>query len=159
LLAPHKNFKENMNILIAADHAGFQYKTLLIKDLHDKGYTVIDLGTYTEAPTDYPDQAKVLAQAIIQGKGERGILICGSAVGVSVAANKFKGIRAGVCHDTYSAHQCVEHDDVNVLCLGERVIGIELAREVVFTFLKAKFSRELRHIILLEKIKQIENSL
>jgi ribose 5-phosphate isomerase B len=147
-----------MNILIAADHAGFQYKTLIVKDLQDKGYTVIDLGTHTEEPTDYPDQARVLAKSLIQGRGERGILICGSAVGVSVAANKFKGIRAGVCHDTYSAHQCVEHDDVNVLCLGERVIGIELAREIVFTFLKAKFSQEPRHIVRLEKIKQIENN-
>src|SRR6202012_210631 len=100
----------------------------------------------------------IIANSIINKQADRGILICGSGVGVSVAANKFKGIRAGVCHDTYSAHQCVEHDDVNVLCIGQRVIGIELAREVVFTFLKAVFSNEERHVKRLKKIAIIEDS-
>src|SRR5579862_3775112 len=130
-----------MKIAIASDHAGFYYKTLLLPDLQKGGYDVVDLGTNSETPTDYPDQATDVAEALLNGNAERGILICGSGVGVSVAANKFKGIRAGVCHDTYSAHQCVEHDDVNVLCIGQRVIGIELAREIIFSFLKARYSK------------------
>src|ERR1022692_866974 len=129
-----------MKVIIASDHAGFEYKAIMVKDLREKGYEVLDLGTYSENPTDYPDHAADVASAFLNKEGERGILICGSGVGVSIAANKFKGIRAGVCHDTYSAHQCVEHDDVNVLCLGQRVIGIELAREIVFTFLKAQYT-------------------
>ena len=145
-----------MKVIIGADHAGLTYKELLVKELQDKGYAVLDLGTYNEDPDDYPDRAEEVAKALLNGQGERGILICGSAVGVSVAANKFKGIRAGVCHDTYSAHQCVEHDDVNILCLGQRVIGIELAKEIVLTFLKATFSDAPRHKRRLEKIIAIE---
>ncbi len=118
---------------------------------------MIDLGTYDESPTDYPDQAATIANALLNNEGDRGVIICGSGVGVSVAANKFKGIRAGVGHDTYSAHQCVEHDNVNILCLGQRVIGIELAREIVFAFLKAHFSNAPRHVKRLEKIYAIEN--
>jgi ribose 5-phosphate isomerase B len=146
-----------MKIAIASDHAGFNYKTLLIPDLQKAGYDVTDLGTNSDVPTDYPDQAADVAEAILNGKAERGILICGSGIGVSVAANKFKGIRAGDCGDTYSAHQCVEHDDVNVLCIGQRVIGIELAREIVFTFLNARFTNEPRHKTRLGKIFAIEN--
>lgn len=146
-----------MKIIIASDHAGYDYKTLLLKDIQQLGYEVTDLGTFNTEPDDYPDRAADIAKAIINKQGERGIIICGSGVGVSVSANKFKGIRAGVCHDTYSAHQCVEHDDVNVLCIGERVIGIELAREIVFTFLKAEFSNAPRHQKRLDKINAIEN--
>ncbi|MEO7264423.1 MAG: ribose 5-phosphate isomerase B [Ferruginibacter sp.] len=146
-----------MKILIASDHAGYNYKTILFKEIEEQGYRVIDLGTYDESPTDYPDQAVTIANALLNNEGDKGIIICGSGVGVSVAANKFRGIRAGVCHDTYSAHQCVEHDNVNILCLGQRVIGIELAREIVFAFLKARFSNAPRHVKRLEKIYAIEN--
>ncbi len=146
-----------MKIVIGSDHAGFKYKTIIAKLLIENGYEVVDKGTFTEEPSDYPDHAADVALALLNQEGERGILICGSSVGVSIAANKFKGIRAGVCHDTYSAHQSVEHDDVNVLCLGERVVGIELAKDIVFAFLKAKFSNEERHVKRLEKIRQIEN--
>ena len=147
-----------MKIIIGADHAGFNYKELLIKAMEDVGYDVFDAGTYNDEETDdYPDHAADVSTGILNNQGDRGILICGSAVGVSVAANKFRGIRAGVCHDTYSAHQCVEHDDVNILCIGERVIGIELAKEIVFTFLKAGFSQEPRHLRRLAKILAIED--
>jgi ribose 5-phosphate isomerase B len=146
-----------MKVIIASDHAGFDYKNILLKDIQQQGYDITDIGTFSKDADDYPDRAAEVANAIINKKGERGIIICGSGVGVSVAANKFKGIRAGVCHDTYSAHQCVEHDDVNVLCLGERVIGIELAREIIFTFLKATFSKVSRHQKRLDKINDIEN--
>ena len=146
-----------MKIIIASDHGGFQYKNILLKDIRDKGYEVTDAGTFTEVASDYPDHAATVANALINKEAERGILICGSGVGVCVAANKFKDIRAGVCHDTYSAHQCVEHDDVNVLCIGQRVIGIELAREIIFSFLTAAFTHEERHQRRLNKIKAIEN--
>ncbi|MFA4869041.1 MAG: ribose 5-phosphate isomerase B [Pedobacter sp.] len=146
-----------MKVIIGSDHAGFNYKTMLVAALLQNGYEVIDLGTNNEQPTDYPDHAADVARAILDGKGEKGILICGSAVGVSIAANKFKGIRAGVCHDTYSAHQSVEHDDVNVLCMGERVIGIELAKDISYAFLNAVFSGEERHVKRLKKIKALED--
>lgn len=147
-----------MKVIIGADHAGFAYKTIIVALMQQNGYEVLDIGAHTEVDTDdYPDYAASLATALLKGEGDRGILICGSSVGVSVAANKFKGIRAGVCHDTYSAHQSVEHDNVNVLCLGERVIGIEVAKEIVLTFLKASFTNETRHKRRLEKVAAIEN--
>ncbi|WP_316811609.1 ribose 5-phosphate isomerase B [Pedobacter heparinus] len=146
-----------MKVVIGSDHAGFNYKNILAAALTAAGYEVLDVGTDTMAATDYPDHAADVARAILEKKGERGILVCGSAVGVSIAANKFKGIRAGVCHDTYSAHQSVEHDDVNILCMGERVIGIELTKDIVFAFLKANFTHEERHIKRLAKITAIEN--
>src|ERR1700712_5356583 len=146
-----------MKIVIASDHAGFDYKNILLKDIQEQGYDIKDLGAFEITADDYPDHAANIANAIINKEADRGIIICGSGVGVSVAANKFKGIRAGVCHDTYSAHQCVEHDDANVLCIGERVIGIELAREIVQAFLNAKFSHEPRHQRRLDKIAAIEN--
>jgi ribose 5-phosphate isomerase B len=145
-----------MKVIIGADHAGFNYKTAIVKMLQQDGYEIVDTGTFNNEPTDYPDHAADVAKALLNKEGERGILICGSAVGVSIAANKFKGIRAGVCHDTYSAHQSVEHDDVNILCIGERVVGFQLAYEIVITFLKATFSNETRHIKRLEKIIVIE---
>jgi ribose 5-phosphate isomerase B len=146
-----------MKVVIGSDHAGFSYKEILVEALKNKGFDVLDLGTNSTTPSDYPDHASQVSKALLKGEGDRGILICGSAVGVSIAANKFKGIRAGVCHDTYSAHQAVEHDDVNVLCLGERVIGSNLMLDIVFSFLSAKFTHEERHVKRLEKIKAIEN--
>ena len=145
-----------MKIAIASDHAGFHYKTILTEELKEQGYQVADLGTHSADPVDYPDYAFKLANYLNEDEAERGILICGSGVGICVCANKFRDIRAGVCHDTYSAHQCVEHDNVNVLCLGERVVGIELAREIVKTFLEARFSGEIRHVLRLAKLKEIE---
>ncbi len=149
-----------MKVIIGSDHAGFTYKTLLVNELQQKGYDVLDMGTHhVNTNDDYPDCASNVASAIQKDQGVRGILICGSAVGVSIVANKFKGIRAGVCHDTYSAHQCVEHDDVNILCMGERVIGIELAKEIVFAFLGATFNNAPRYQRRLEKITAIENKI
>ncbi|MEI9810073.1 MAG: ribose 5-phosphate isomerase B [Bacteroidota bacterium] len=145
-----------MKVVIASDHGGFQYKNILLKDIREHGYEINDLGAFNEDPSDYPDHAADVANAILNKEADRGILICGSGVGVSVAANKFKGIRSGVCHDTYSAHQCVEHDDVNVLCIGQRVIGIELAREIVLAFLAARFTHAERHVRRLGKIYAIE---
>ncbi len=117
---------------------------------------MIDLGAFEEEPADYPDFAKAIGEAIQKGKAERGILICGSGVGACVAANKMKGIRAGLCHDTYSAHQGVEHDDINVLCLGARIIGEELAKELVMAFISARFTGEKRHRRRLAKIRAME---
>lgn len=145
-----------LRVAIGSDHAGFAWKKKLVAELRKKGYTVADLGTDSSVPIDYPDIAEVIAGEILSGRADRGLLICGSGVGVSVAANKFAGIRAGVCHDTYSAHQAVEHDDINVLCVGARVVGYELVREIVLTFLDAKFSAEERHRRRLEKIEEIE---
>ncbi|MCW3126274.1 MAG: ribose 5-phosphate isomerase [Bacteroidetes bacterium] len=145
-----------MRIAVASDHAGFNYKTLLVEKLKQDGYAVSDLGTDSHVPTDYPDQAADVARSILGYETDRGILVCGSGVGVAVAANKFKGIRAGVCHDSYSAHQCVEHDDVNVLCVGERVIGIALLFEIVDAFLGAEFSEETRHVNRVAKIVALE---
>lgn len=146
-----------MKVIIASDHAGFTYKSILLKKL-EESYEIIDLGAHSEDPADdYPDYACKAARALLNNEGDRAILICGSAVGVSVAANKFKGIRAAVCHDTYSAHQSVEHDHANILCLGQRVIGIALAEDIVLAFLKAKLSNDPRHVRRLEKVTAIEN--
>lgn len=147
-----------MKIAIGSDHAGFAYKAILRPLLEGAGHQVTDVGATSEVPDDdYPDYGVALAEALLQHNCERGILICGSAVGVCVTANKFKGIRAGICHDTYSAHQGVEHDDMNVLCIGERIVGIELAKDIVTAFLRATFSGEPRHVRRLEKITAIEN--
>jgi ribose 5-phosphate isomerase B len=145
-----------MRIVIGADHAGFELKQMLVPYLRELGYTVEDLGTESADPVDYPDYAEAVARALLAGRADRGILICGSGVGASVAANKVPGIRAGVCHDTYSARQGVEHDDLNVLVLGARVIGPELAKELVRAFLMARFSGEERHRRRLEKLRQLE---
>jgi ribose 5-phosphate isomerase B len=145
-----------MRIAVGADHAGFSYKDALAEELRAAGHRVLDHGTDGPDPVDYPDYARSVAEAVAGGDAERGILICGSAVGVSVAANKVPGVRAGVCHDTYSARQAVEHDDINVLCLGERVIGFELAREIVTRFLEARFTGEARHRRRLEKLAAVE---
>jgi RpiB/LacA/LacB family sugar-phosphate isomerase len=146
-----------MRVAVAADHAGYALKQELIPTLRSQGHEVEDLGTHSVAPVDYPDVAEWVARAVLAGAVERGVLICGSGVGASVAANKLPGIRAGLCHDTYSAHQGVEHDDMNVLVLGARVIGVELARELVRSFLDARFSHEQRHERRIGKIKALEN--
>ncbi len=146
-----------MKISIGSDHAGYNLKKIISDFLKNKGQEIIDVGTTSsEKSVDYPDFAKAVALNVAEGKSERGIIICGSGVGASIAANKIKNIRAGLCHDTYSAHQGVEHDDMNVLCLGARIVGEELAKEIVSAFLSAKFSYEERHMRRLEKIKKIE---
>lgn len=145
-----------MKIAIAADHGGFHLKTALVEYIKKLGHTVDDLGTYSKEPADYPDYARAVAQAVVDKKAERGILICGSGVGAGVAANKFPGIRAAVCHDTFSAHQGVEDDDMNVLCLGARVVGPELAKEIVRVYLSASFSGAERHVRRLAKVDAIE---
>jgi RpiB/LacA/LacB family sugar-phosphate isomerase len=145
-----------MRVAIASDHAGFKLKQDLVRYLGELGHKVVDFGTNSEDPVDYPDYAVALGDAVSGGTAERGILICGSGVGASVAANKLKGIRAGICHDTYSAHQGVEHDDMNVLVLGARVIGPALGRELAAAFLHATFSGEERHVRRLNKVKALE---
>jgi len=146
-----------VRIALAADHAGFCLKEQLAEWLGESGHEVLNLGPTEADPTDdYPDVAVLVGREIQEGRAERGILICGSGVGASVAASKMKGIRAGVCHDTYSAHQAVEHDDLNVLCLGGRVIGIEVACELVRSFLGARFTGEERHQRRLDKVLALE---
>ena len=147
-----------MTIVIGSDHAGFQLKNAVGDLLRSLGHAVMDVGAFNENPSDYPDFALLVGNSVLEGKGERGILICGSGVGVSVAANKIKGIRAAVCHDTYSAHQGVEHDDMNVLVLGSRVIGPKLAEDLVKAFLSASFTNEERHKRRLAKVAAIEAS-
>jgi len=146
-----------VRIAIGADHAGFEMKRDLAGHLAKAGHEVIDLGTHSSAPVDYPDIAEAVSQAVRNGQADRGILVCGSGAGAAFAACKFPGIRASVCHDTYSARQAVEHDDMNVLCLGSRVIGASLARTLVDAFLAATFSGEERHMTRLAKIDAIES--
>ncbi len=145
-----------MRTVIGSDHAGFPLKVTLAKLLRDLGHEVIDVGTNNTDPVDYPDFAEAVGKAVLDGRADRGVLICGSGIGASVAANKIRGIRAGLCHDTYSAHQGVEHDDMNVLVLGARVIGPAPAEECVTAFARAKFSNEERHVRRLNKVKAIE---
>lgn len=145
-----------MLIALGADHAGFSLKQYLIPFLESLGHSPLDLGTHSADPVDYPDYAEAVGLAVREGRADRGIVICGSGVGASVAANKLPGIRAAVCHDTYSAHQGVEHDDMNVLVLGSRVIGGALAKELAGTFLHAVFSGEERHVRRVGKIRLLE---
>ncbi len=146
----------NMRITIASDHAGYELKQLLIESLRQQGHEIKDAGTHSTVPVDYPDYAEAVSLSLLQGEAERGILICGSGVGASVAANKVPGIRAGLCHDSYSAHQGVEHDNMNMLVLGSRVIGVELAKDLCTIFLGARFSNEARHVRRLAKVLEIE---
>ena len=147
-----------MKIAVAADHNGYDLKNLIYNLMSDAGHEVTDVGPHEVDPLDdYPDYAKPLAEGVSTGKYERGIMICGSGVGASVAANKVKGIRAAVCHDIYSAHQGVEHDDMNVLCLGSRIVGLEVAKELVKAFLDAEYTHEERHQRRLEKVISMEN--
>jgi RpiB/LacA/LacB family sugar-phosphate isomerase len=145
-----------MHIVIGSDHAGFPLKEDLTAYIRQLGHQVVDIGTHGTEAVDYPDYAEALSKALLGGQAERGVLICGSGVGASVAANKLPGIRAGLCHDTYSAHQGVEHDDMNVLVLGGRVIGPELARELVTAYLGATFTGEDRHRRRLQKVCALE---
>ncbi len=146
-----------MKVAIACDHGGFALKAALVELVRELGHEVLDLGAHQLDPADdYPDFARYVGQAIQHGQARRGILLCGSGVGASVAANKLASVRAAVCHDCYSARQGVEHDDMNVLCLGARIIGIELARDLVRAFLNAGYSGESRHGRRLEKIKALE---
>ncbi|MBI5471232.1 MAG: ribose 5-phosphate isomerase B [Ignavibacteriae bacterium] len=146
-----------MKIAVAGDHAGFTLKQCLVAELKKSGHQIVDLGAFDETPSDYPDFARKIGRAIISKDADRGILVCGSGVGASIAANKMKGIRAGLAHDTYSAHQGVEHDDMNVLCLGSRVIGVAPALEIAKAFLAARFTNEERHVRRVKKVLEIES--
>ena len=145
-----------MRIAVSADHAGYALYQELAAKLTQQGHDVLDLGTHSTAPVDYPESAEAVAVALRDKQVDRGIIVCGSGAGVSIAASKFPGVRAAVCHDTYTAHQAVEHDDMNVLCLGSRVVGGALALEVATTFLAAVFSGEDRHQRRLNKVHDIE---
>jgi RpiB/LacA/LacB family sugar-phosphate isomerase len=145
-----------MRMAVGADHAGFELKEVVAEFLRVQGHEVLDLGTCDTKPVDYPDFAEAVGRAVLAGRADRGVLICGSGVGACVAANKLPGIRAGTCHDTYSAHQGVEHDDMNILVLGARVIGPALAQELVGAYSRAAFTHEERHVRRLAKIRALE---
>jgi RpiB/LacA/LacB family sugar-phosphate isomerase len=145
-----------MKVAVGSDHAGFTLKQEVAECLRKEGYEVVDVGTNSTAPVDYPDYAEKVALAVTEGRAERAVLICGSGVGANVAANKVPGIRAAICHDAYSAHQGVEHDDMNVLVLGGRIVGPALAQELVGAFVKARYTADERHARRLAKVKAIE---
>lgn len=145
-----------MRVAIGADHAGFQLKEDLAKILADQGFAILDMGTHSESPVDYPDYAAAVGRAVREGRADRGVIVCGSGAGAAIAANKIKGVRAALAHDTYTAHQAVEHDDANVIAVGSRVIGPALAEEVTTAFLLARFTGEDRHVRRLNKVKAIE---
>lgn len=146
-----------MEVVVGADHAGYELKEVIKDYLQEQGYDVVDVGTDSLESVDYPDFARAVGEEVLRGEDRRGVLICGSGVGASIAANKVRGVRAAICHDTYSARQGVEHDDMNVLTLGGRIIGVEVAKELVDAFLGAQFSRdEERHVRRVGKIKAIE---
>ncbi len=147
-----------MRVAVAADHAGFPLKSQVLETVRRLGHDPIDLGTGSTDPVDYPDLARAVGEAVLSGQAERGIVLCGSGVGAAVAASKIPGIRAGVCHDTYSARQAVEHDDLNVLALGARVVGPALVDSLVEAYLGARFSRQERHLRRLKKIEDMERS-
>lgn len=146
-----------MKVAVASDHAGFPLKEGIIAVVRAMGHEAIDLGTCSTDPVDYPDTARDIANALQSGRADRAVLICGSGIGACVAVNKFRGVRGGTCHDTFSAHQSVEDDNANVICLGARVVGASLAADLVRTFLNAKFSGAERHVRRVNKIKQIES--
>ena len=145
-----------MRIAIAADHAGFEMKEHLASWLARNGHAVTDLGTHSEDPVDYPDYAAAVGRAVVSGRAERGIVVCGSGAGAAIAANKLDGVRCAQAHDTYTAHQSVEHDDANVLALGSRVVGPRLAEELARAFVDARFSNEERHVRRVGKIRELE---
>ena len=148
-----------MRIVLGADHGGFPLKQCIVDELTRLGHDVIDKGTFSEAAVDYPDFSEAVGASIMSGEAERGILLCGSGVGASVAANKMPGVRCAVCHDTYSAHQGVEHDDMNVLCLGSEVIGPSLASDLVSAFLTARFDGGERYVARLVKVAEMEKGM
>jgi ribose 5-phosphate isomerase B len=145
-----------MRVACAFDHAGFPLKGQVLEVVSEAGHEPVDLGTNSTDPVDYPDSARDAADAVRGGRAERAVLVCGSGAGVAVAACKFPGIRAACAHDTYTSHQCVQHDDVNILCLGARVVGPALAAEIIRAFLAAEFTGEERHVRRLAKIDAIE---
>jgi len=145
-----------MTIAVAADHAGFPLKVQILQQVRELGHEPLDLGTHSTDPVDYPDYAEKVAHAITEKRADRGVLLCGSGAGICIAANKFRGIRAATCHDTFSAHQAVEDDATNTLCIGARIVGPSLAVELVRTFLNAQFSGADRHVRRIEKVKQFE---
>jgi RpiB/LacA/LacB family sugar-phosphate isomerase len=147
-----------LHVVLGSDHAGFPLKERVKAELREYGFQIEDVGTFSKDPVDYPDIAAKVAQQIITGKAQRGVLLCGSGVGASIAVNKFPGIRAAICHDIYSAHQGVEHDDMNVIVLGARVIGDEVAAELCKSFLDATFTNEERHVRRVGKIKAFEEN-
>lgn len=146
-----------MKIVVGSDHAGFPLKQEMAGLLRDSGHEVVDVGAFSTEPVDYPDSAEAVGRAVVEGRAERGVLVCGSGVGASVAANKVKGVRAAICHDVYSAHQGVEHDDMNVLVLGGRIIGPSLAAELVGAFVNARYTAEERHARRLAKVIALDN--
>lgn len=145
-----------MRVAVACDHAGFALKNAVVAAVREAGHEVVDLGTNSPDRVDYPDYAELAGKAIQDGRAERAVLLCGSGVGICIAANKMKGVYAAICHDTYSAHQGVEHDAMNAMCLGGRIIGDELARELVHAFLGATFSEGERHLMRIAKMKKLE---
>ena len=145
-----------MRVACAFDHAGFPFKPLILAVVADEGHEILDLGTDSLEPVDYPDTAMDVAAALTSGVADRGLLVCGSGAGVAIAACKVPGVRAATAHDTYTAHQAVEHDDINALCLGARVVGPSYAEEIVRAFLRASFSGEERHVRRLAKVLAIE---
>lgn len=147
-----------MRIVIGADHAGFPLKQELLEYLTTQGHVIVDVGTDSTDPVDYPDYAAAVARAVVSGEGERGIVVCGSGAGASIAANKITGARSAVVHDHYTAHQAVEHDDMNVLALGARVIGTTTAMELVDAYLGARFTGEERHVRRLAKIVELDHN-
>jgi len=145
-----------VRVAIGADHAGFKLKEDLAKLLATQGYAILDMGTHSEAPVDYPDYAAAVGRAVRDGRADRGVLVCGSGAGAAIVANKIKGVRAALAHDTYTAHQAVEHDDANIIVVGSRVVGQALAEELTTTFLLARFTGEERHVRRLNKVKALE---
>lgn len=145
-----------MKIIIASDHAGFTLKSKILNNLHKFSFNITDIGAFSKTPIDYPDIAQKLSINIISNKFDKGIMICGSGIGASIACNKFKNIRAGICHDTFSAHQGVEHNNMNILVMGEGIIGISLAIDIFHTFINSKFMHQSKYIRRLNKIKKIE---
>lgn len=148
-----------MKVVIGSDHAGFRLKNAMGDLIRSLGHAVLDVGAFNENPSDYPDFSEAVGRAVLDGRAERGVLICGSGIGASVAANKLTGIRAGICHDTYSGHQGVEHDNMNVLVMGSRIVGEKLAEDVVRAFLAAKFTQEERHLRRLAKVDALERKM
>ena len=146
-------------MVIGSDHAGFRLKNAMGDVVRSLGHAVLDLGAFNENPSDYPDYAEAVGRAVVEGRADRGILICGSGVGASIAANKLAGVRAGICHDTYSGHQGVEHDNMNILVMGSRVIGEKLADDIVRAFLGANFTNEERHVRRLAKVHALEEKM
>lgn len=148
-----------MKLVIGGDHAGFSLKAKIVRYLQASGHEVMDVGTHSEEPVDFPDIAKTLCSKILGGEAERGIMVCGTGVGASIAANKIPGIRAALCHDVYSAHQCVEHDDVNVLCLGAWIVGEKLAYDLVDAYLNARHSEEEDFRRRVAKLREMDGSI